>query len=160
MDYFLIVLGIILTLMGLAGCILPAIAGPPLNYLALLALQLTTRYQFSTRFMIIWLVITIIMVLLENIIPIWGAKKFGASKRGIWGSIIGLFLGIFIFPPFGIIIGPFAGAFIGEITAGKESKQALKAGFGSFFGFMTGIVLKLTASGLMSWLFFKELIGF
>jgi uncharacterized protein len=160
MDYFLIVLGIILTLLGLAGCILPAIAGPPLNYLALLALQLTTKYQFSNRFMIFWLIVTIVMAILENIIPIWGARKFGASKRGIWGSIIGLILGIFMFPPFGIIIGPFIGAFIGEITAGKETKPALKAGFGSFFGFMTGIALKLTASGIMSWYFFRELFGF
>jgi uncharacterized protein len=158
MDYFLIVLGIILTFLGLAGCILPAIAGPPLSYLALLALQLTTRYQFSTRFMIFWLIITIVMVILENIIPVWGAKKFGASKRGIWGSIIGLILGMFIYPPFGIIIGPFVGAFIGEVTAGKQSGPAMKAGFGTFIGLMTGMLLKLTASGLMSWFFFVKLI--
>jgi hypothetical protein len=62
------------------------------------------------------------------------------------------------FPPFGIIVGPFAGAVIGELIAGKDSGAALKSGFGSFAGFITGTVLKLIASGMMTWYFVKELI--
>jgi hypothetical protein len=158
MDTFLIVSGIILLIVGLAGCILPALPGPPLSYIALLLLHLTGSHQFSTKFLVVWLVITAIVVVLDYLVPVWGAKKFGAGKRGVWGSVIGLILGLFIFPPFGIIIGPFLGAVIGEMTAGKDKGPALKAGFGSFMGFMAGMLLKMVASGMMTWFFFKELI--
>ena len=158
MDTFLIISGIILLLAGLAGCVLPALPGPPLSYIALLLLHFTGEHQFSSKFLIIWLIITAVVVILDYMVPVWGAKKFGASKRGVWGSIIGVVLGLFIFPPFGIIIGPFLGAVIGEMTTGKETGTALKAGFGSFAGFMTGMLLKLVASGMMTWYFFKELI--
>ena len=158
MDTFLIISGIILLLAGLAGCVLPALPGPPLSYIALLLLHFTGKHQLSNKFLIIWLIITAVVVILDYMVPVWGAKKFGASKRGVWGSIIGVVLGLFIFPPFGIIIGPFLGAVIGEMTTGKETGTALKAGFGSFAGFMTGMLLKLVASGMMTWYFFKELI--
>jgi len=158
MDYLLTGLGIVFMIVGILGCVLPLIPGPPLNYIGLLLLHLTTRFQFSTEFLILWAIITVIVYGLDFIIPVWGTKKFGGSKRGVWGSVIGLVVGLFIFPPFGIIIGPFIGAVIGELTAGKESKEALKSGFGSFLGFITGIVLKLVASGMMTWYFAKELI--
>jgi uncharacterized protein YqgC (DUF456 family) len=158
MDYFLIGLGILLMISGIVGCVLPFIPGPPLNFLGLVLLHLTSGFQFSTNFLILWGIITAVVYGLDLVIPVWGTKKFGGSNRGIWGSIIGLIAGMFFFPPFGIIIGPFAGAVIGEITAGKESKAALKSGFGSFVGFITGTLLKLIVSGIMTWYFVKELI--
>ena len=158
MDYFLIGLGILLLIAGIMGCVLPALPGPPLSYLGLLALHFTEKYQFSLKFLIIWAVVVVVVSLVDYLVPVWGAKKFGASKRGIWGSIIGLLLGFFIFPPFGIIVGPFAGAVIGELTSGKKSGDAMYAGFGSFAGFMTGVLLKLIASGWMTWIFIKNLI--
>jgi uncharacterized protein len=158
MDIFLIIAGIVLLIVGLAGCVLPVLPGPPLSYIALLLLHFTGKYQFSNKFLVVWLIITAIVVILDYLVPVWGAKKFGASKRGVWGSVIGLVLGLFIFPPFGIIIGPFLGAVIGELTSGKETGPAMKAGFGSFAGFMAGILLKLIASGMMTWYFFKELL--
>ena len=143
---------------GIFGCVLPLLPGPPLNYIGLLLLHFTTGYQFSTRFLVIWGIVTVVVYALDYVIPVWGTKKFGGSKRGVWGSMIGLIAGMFFFPPFGIIIGPFAGAVIGELTAGKDSKAALKSGFGSFVGFLTGTILKLIASGIMTWYFAKELI--
>jgi len=158
MDYVLIVLGVLLMISGILGCVLPILPGPPLSYLGILLLHLTSRYQFSTKFMIIWAVITVVVYALDYIIPVWGTKKFGGSKRGVWGSVIGLVIGLFFFPPFGIIIGPFLGAIIGELSSGKDSGSALKSGFGSFIGFLAGTLLKLIASGMMTWYFFKELI--
>jgi len=158
MDFFLIGFGLILMTVGILGCVLPLLPGPPMNYLGLLLLHFTTAYQFSNRFLLIWGIITIAVVALDYIIPVWGTKRFGGSKRGIWGSVFGLIAGIFFFPPLGIIIWPFVGAVIGEITAGKDSKAALKSGFGSFAGFLTGTILKLIVSGMMTWHFVKELI--
>ncbi len=158
MDYVLIGLGVVLIISGILGCVLPVIPGPPLSYIGLLLLHFTERYQFSSRFLIIWGVVTAVVYALDYMIPAWGTKKFGGSKRGVWGSIIGLVIGLFFFPPFGIIVGPFAGAVVGELTAGKDSGSALKSGFGSFLGFLLGTLLKLIASGMMTWYFFREII--
>ncbi len=158
MDYVLIAFGILFILSGILGGVLPVLPGPPLSYVGLILLHLTERYQFSTKFLVIWGIITVVVYLLDYFIPVWGTKKFGGSKRGVWGSIIGLLVGMFLFPPFGIIVGPFAGAVLGELSGGKQSKEALRSGFGSFVGFLVGTLLKLIASGMMAWYFFVEMI--
>ncbi len=157
MDYILIGFGIVLILLGVAGAIIPILPGPPLSYIGIILLHLTTKYQFTSKFLIIWAVLTIGVYILDYFIPIWGTKKFGGSKRGVWGSIIGLIVGIFFFPPIGIIIGPFIGAVLGELSVGKNSKDALKSGLGSFIGFLTGTLLKLIVSGMMAWYFFVKI---
>ncbi len=158
MDYVLIALGILFIITGIIGGIVPIIPGPPLSYVGLLFLHFTNKYDFTNRFLIIWAVITVVVYLLDYVIPAWGTKKFGGSKRGIYGSIIGLIIGIFVFPPIGIIVGPFVGAVIGELSSGKNSSEALKSGFGSFLGFLVGTLLKLIVSGIMAWYFFEKLI--
>lgn len=157
MDYLLIGFGILFILGGIAGAILPVLPGPPLSYVGLLLLHFTSKYQFTTKFLVIWGIVTVVVYLLDYIIPAWGTKKFGGSKRGVWGSIIGLVVGLVLFPPWGIIIGPFLGAVLGELSSGKESKAALRSGFGSFVGFLTGTLLKLIAAGMMAWYFFAKL---
>ena len=159
MDYILIALGIILIISGLLGCIVPVIPGPPLSYIGLLFIHFTEHYQFSNEFLVTWGIVTVVVYALDFIIPAWGTKKFGGSKRGVWGSILGLIIGMFVFPPIGIIVGPFAGAVLGELSSGKESGEALKSGFGSFLGFLLGTLLKLIVSGMMTWHFAKEIIA-
>lgn len=158
MDYLLIGFGILFMISGILGCVLPIIPGPPLSYVGLLLLHLTTRFHFSSKFLITWAIITAVVYALDFLIPAWGTKKFGGSKRGVWGSIIGLLIGMFLFPPIGIIVGPFLGAVIGELSNGQNSDTALKSGFGSFIGFLAGTLLKLIASGMMTWYFVKELV--
>jgi uncharacterized protein YqgC (DUF456 family) len=158
MDVVLIIIGIILLIIGFLGCIIPGIPGPPIAYIGLLIQVFKTENPFTTKFLIIWALIMVAVSALDYIVPVIGTKKFGGSKRGVWGSIIGLFAGIFFFPPIGLIIGPFLGAFIAELTGGKETESALKAGFGSFIGFITGVVLKLVVTGLMAYYFFGSFI--
>jgi uncharacterized protein len=157
MDFFLIGLGILFIIGGILGCVLPLLPGPPLSYMGLLLLHFTEKHHFTTTFLVGWAIVTVIVYLLDYFIPVWGTKRFGGSRRGVWGSIIGLVIGLFFFPPFGIIVGPFLGAVVGELTAGKNSGAALRSGFGSFIGFLLGTLLKLIASGLMTWHFGREL---
>lgn len=157
MDIIWITLGSLCMLVGLIGCLLPVLPGPPISYLGLLLLQLIEDTPFSTQFMIIWLGITVVVVVLDYLIPAFGTKKYGGSRWGIAGTMIGLLVGIFIFPPFGIIIGPIAGALIGEALSGKTSEQVMRAAFGSFIGFLFGTMIKLVASSVMIYYFIAAL---
>lgn len=155
MDTFLIVIAVILLIVGIAGCILPFLPGPPLAYGSLLLLQFTTKKPFTEEFLIIWAIVTLAVVLADYYIPIWGTKKFGGTKSGVWGSTIGLVLGLFFFPPFGIIIGPFLGALVGELINNQDSKKAFRSAFGSFIGFIAGTVMKLGVSLVMGFYFIR-----
>ena len=157
MDTFLIILGAICLLVGILGCVLPVLPGVPLAYCGLLLLHATDKVQFSWQFLVIWAVVTIIVQVLDSVVPIWGTKKFGGSKMGVWGSTIGLLVGLF-FGPWGIVLGPFLGAVVFELIDGKNTRLALKAGWGSFVGLMTGTILKLICCGLMTYYFIAELI--
>lgn len=157
-DVLLIVLGVICLLIGLIGCILPALPGPPVSYVALLLLHFTSAHQFSTKFLIVWAAIVVAVTIIDYFIPMWTTKKWGGGKRAVWGSMIGLLVGLFLFPPLGLIIGPFVGAVLGELSEGKDAKAAIKSGFGAFMGFVGGTIMKLIASGMMMFYFFKELI--
>ena len=145
-----IILGIILLLVGIAGCVLPFLPGPPLCFLALLLQQFNQPPVFETKFMWIWATVTLAVTLLDYFIPVVGTKKFGGSKYGMWGCTIGLIAGLW-FGPLGIIVGPFVGAFIGEILANNDSATALRSAFGSFIGFLFGTLLKLIVCFVMGY---------
>ena len=154
----LIVLGIIFIIVGIIGCIIPGVAGPPFSFLALICLSIARKWEpFSVKLLIILGALTVFVQALDYLLPALGAKKFGATKYGFWGAIIGMLLGIIVVPPLGIIIGAFLGAILGEVIAGKEASKALKAGWGVFVGVMVGMVLKLILAGVMTFNFFKAL---
>lgn len=141
-------------LVGILGSILPLLPGPPLCFVALLIQQLRTEPPFTAKFLWIWAGITVVVTALDYIIPLYGTRKFGGSKYGIWGCTIGLLAGFWL-GPLGIIIGPFAGAFIGEMIARNNSDHAFKAAWGSFVGFLLGTLLKLIVCFVMAWYLIK-----
>jgi len=156
-DYILLVLGIFLMIMGIIGCLVPILPGPPLSYLGLILLHLTRFGQFTKPALITLGAIAVVVTILDYIVPIWGTKKFGGSKYGMRGATVGLIIGLFL-GPLGIVLGPLIGAFVGEMIFRDDINYALKAGFGSLLGFLTGIGLKLAASLVMTFYFFKEWI--
>lgn len=157
MDIILIVAGAIFIVVGFIGAFLPIVPDTPLSYVGLLLIEFTDPTPFSLTFMIVWAIVVIVLVVVETAIPVWGTKKFGGSSWGVWGSIIGLITGLF-FPPFGIVLGPLAGAFLGELMGGKEKKQALRAAWGSFLGMLMGTLLNVIACGLMGYYFFTAVL--
>ena len=159
-ETILIILGLLIAVVGLIGCIVPAIPGPPLNFLSLVILELAIDDAFSADFYLLWAGISIAVTVLDYILPIMGAKVYKASSFGIWGSIIGMILGILFFPPFGMILGLFIGAVLGELIAGKEEWEALKIGSVTFFASMLMIFIKLSVSGVMAYYFIKRTIEY
>ena len=154
----LIILGLLFALIGLIGCILPVIPGPPLSFFALIILSYAKDWEpFSTTFLIIMAGLTILATVLDYVVPAIGAKRYGASKLGVWGSIIGMLIGFFIFPPWGMLIGAIIGALAGELAGGKKGKMALQAGWGVFVGNIMGIGLKLAFSGAILFFYIKEM---
>jgi len=79
------------------------------------------------------------------------------AKYGMRGATVGLIIGLFLGPA-GIIIGPFIGAVVGELIFKDDIRYALKAGFGSLLGFLTGVGLKLAAALLMTFYFIRALV--
>ncbi len=156
-DYILLAFSIILMILGIIGCLVPVLPGPPLSFVGLIMLQITRFGDFPSRLLIVMGIIAVVVTILDYVVPIWGTRKFGGSKYGMRGATVGLVVGLFLGPA-GIIIGPFVGAFVGEMIFRDDLRYALKAGFGSLIGFLMGIGLKLAASFLMTFYFVKELI--
>lgn len=155
-DSIINIISGILIALGFLGVILPALPGAPLALVGILVFKLFSGdCSFGWEVVIIAGLFVIIGAVLDYILPVALTKKFGGTKYGVWGSVIGLIVGMF-FPPIGFIIGPFIGALIGELAFGKkEMNNALKSAFGSFVGFLvtTGfdLILCLILFGIFLW---------
>ena len=156
-DIFLLFLGFCFIIAGLIGCVFPAIPGPPMSFIALLLIQVTRFADFSGKFLWIAAIVTVVVTVVDYIVPAWGTKKFGGSRAGAIGSVIGVFVGM-LFLPFGIIAGPFAGAVVGELIAGRDKDAAFRSGFGSLIGFIFGVAMKLTVCVALTYYFIKEFV--
>ena len=157
MDILWIVLGIIMLLLGIAGSIVPALPGPPLCFVGLLFQQFKSVPPFTSSFLWLWAGVVVVLVVLDYVTPVYGTKKWGGSKLGVWGSTIGLIAGMW-FGPIGIFLGPFVGAFVGEVIANKSMHQAWRAALGSFIGFLVGTLLKIIGCFIMTYYFIMSLL--
>lgn len=161
MEVLIILLAGLFILLGIAGSFLPLIPGPLTSWLGILILSFMPSILIENQFLIFSFCIAFAIFILDNIIPILGVKKFGGGKASIIGSSIGLILGILFLGPFGLLFGPFAGAFIGELIMNfNDKKGALKAAYGALIGFFTGIFLKLIIGLAFAYIFIKKLWNF
>jgi uncharacterized protein YqgC (DUF456 family) len=149
-DALWMTLGVLLVIGGIAGSFLPLLPGPPLAYAALLIQQFRTDAPYSTKFLLIWAAIVIIILVLDFLVPMYGTKKYGGSKYGMWGCAIG-FLLAFWMGPLGVIFGPLIGAFIGEMIYQQNTQKALRAAKGAFLGFLFGSLLKFISCFAMGY---------
>ncbi len=153
MDIFLIIVGFIFIIVGIAGSILPVLPGPPLAWVGLLFMYLTKVIPMDYWVLGIALTLAIIITILDYVIPAVGTKKFGGTKYGMWGTTIGLIIGLLIPIPLGFLIGSIVGAFVGElIYDSQDTPRATKAAIGSFVGFISATFLKLVVTlGFLIW---------
>lgn len=153
MEVLWIVLGVIFIIAGLAGCFLPVLPGPPLAYVSLLLLQFTEPRPFTAKFLLIMAAVVAAVTVLDYFVPGWGARRWGGSKYGIYGAMLGVLVGLFVFPPFGFLIFPILGAVAGELISGKQFKKAMKAGMGAFAGLVLGTMLKFSVTLVIAYYF-------
>lgn len=155
MDLLLLIIGFALMILGVIGSFLPVLPGPSLSWIGLLLLYFTNAVPTNYWILGISLLITVVISVLDYVIPAKGTKRFGGSTYGIWGTNIGLIVGILAPIPFGFIIGPFVGAFIGELLYDyKDHGRALKAATGSFIGFLASSFMKFVVCMMYLGLFF------
>ncbi len=158
MDIALLIIGALFVLVGIIGSILPLLPGPPIAWVGLLLLDFSNYADFSTQMLVITAIATVIIAVLDYLLPIFTTKKFGGTKAAQRGATIGTIIGIFL-GPLGIIIGPFVGALLGELTAHpKDTQTALKVALASFVGFLLSTGIKLIWCMVLAWWFIKAVI--
>ena len=158
-DVIWIVVAAILLSAAAIGTIAPIIPGLPLSWggLFILKLLLSTKDDISWTIIIILGIISAVITILDNILPVWGTKKMGGNKQVVWGATIGLLFGFFL-GPWGIFLGPFVGAFIGALMSGNKLKSATKQASGAFGGYLVGLLLKLISVGFIIFFFIRTLL--
>ena len=141
-------------LAGLVGAFVPVLPGVPLAWAGLLIYAWVTGFErISILVVVIFFIVMVITVALDLLAPMLGAKKYRASKFGIIGAFLGFVVGIIFLGPPGIIIGPLAGAFLGELIAVRKPKQALGSALGTLVGFLVGALFKVIVILVMAGFF-------
>jgi len=149
----LLIIAGLLVAVGLAGLVLPAVPGPPLLFAGLLLAAWAEDFAYIG---IKTLAVLGVLAVLTYGVDLWatmfGAKRFGASKRAIVGALLGALIGIFLGFP-GVLFCPFIGAVIGELSARRSLQQATRAGIGATIGLVLGAALKIALAFSMIGIF-------
>lgn len=153
MDWLLL-LTLIIMLIGTAGAFLPVLPGIPVIFLAMLAYDWVNHFSvLGTHFLLAMFVLAVFSIVAEYFSGVFGAQRYGASKLGKAGALIGGLLGIVLMGPAGIILGPLAGVLVGELLSGKRLPEAVKSGWGVLLGLVAGTAVKLIIAVTMTILF-------
>ena len=156
MEYLYWTIIIVMFIISFAGLVYPII--PSVLFLLGGFLLYGLFFSFSSFSWFFWIVQGVFVLLLfgaDYIANLIGVKKYGGSRAGVWGSTIGLLAGPFVIPVLGILIGPFIGAVIGELLVHrKKFTEAVKIGFGSVIGFISGMAAKGLIQAMMIIYFF------
>ena len=143
----------VLVVAGLAGVVLPAIPGAPLIFAGLVLAAWAEDFTYVG----FWTLAAVgLLALISYAVDFWatmfGAKRFGASKRAVIGALVGMLIGVFL-GFVGVLFGPFIGAVIGELSVRGNLQQATRAGIGATIGVVLGAALKLALAFAMIGIF-------
>lgn len=150
LEIILIILAFILVAAGIYSVLFPPLPGIWIAWLGVFVFALATHFSVvSGKAVAVFFLLTLLVNVLEFLVPLAGAKKYKASKKGLVGSFIGSFTGLFIFGPLGAILGMFAGLAIGEMLKGKEVEAIGMTLKGALLGFLVGGLIKLGLTAAM-----------
>ena len=150
-------IGAILLLAGIVGCVVPVMPGPVLAFCGMLCL-LPTQTCPTTTELCLYGGVTVVAIILDYVVPMLGAKVFRCSRAGTIGCFLGTIVGCFFFP-LGLLLGPFLGAFAGELVSGRSVYGAVGGGFGALLGFLAGTALKVMVCLVMAYAFVHAVWG-
>lgn len=133
-------LSIILLIVGILGTVLPVLPGLLLSLCGLLIYKFGTDASLSMAYIWIFVFLTAMSIVLNYVIPAKTTRKYGGTRWGSIGSIIGTIAGMFLIPvPFGFLIGMFLGVFVGELLHDtNDKKKAWNSTKGALIGFLYG----------------------
>ncbi|MGI6548805.1 MAG: DUF456 domain-containing protein [Syntrophomonadales bacterium] len=135
-------LAILVMLIGIAGSFMPVLPGIPLVFLGILGYGWYEGFNVvGVHYIAIMGALTLLSVLVDYIAGVWGAKKAGSSRFGMFGAALGIVVGLF-FGPIGILVGPWLGAFAGEYLVLRDVNQAVGVATGTVIGIFAGIAFK------------------
>jgi uncharacterized protein YqgC (DUF456 family) len=162
MDWTILwwVLAALVVVAGLAGTIIPALPGPPLVFLGLFLAAWAGGFEAVGWGTIGVLgALTAVAWLIDFLAAALGARRLGASRRAFWGAAFGALVGLF-FGIAGVLLGPFVGAVVAELSAGRDMQQAGRSGYGAWIGVVLGTAAKLAIAFLMVGIFvFRQFLG-
>lgn len=158
METLFIILALVCGIVGILGSILPALPGPPISYVGLLLMLLCEGVDISSTALWVTGIFLVIVSILDYVAPVWFTNLSGGSKQATRGSMIGLIAGLFVFPPWGLIFGPFIGAFLGELAASATTGKAFEVAIMSFVGFILTTGMKIIYSGILLFMIVKEVL--
>lgn len=139
-----------LILIGIAGTLVPLLPGIPLIFVAIGAYGWHEGFQqVNAKYLVIMGTLAALSIIVDYLSTTLGAKYSGSSKKGAWGAFIGTLAGLFLFPPLGLIIGPWIGAFLGEYLEVQDVDKAVKTGFGTVLGLFSGMIFNFVLALIM-----------
>jgi uncharacterized protein YqgC (DUF456 family) len=149
LDIILYVVAAALILTGLVGAVVPVLPGIPLIFAGIWLIAYMDQYRHLGPW---WLggiaLVGAVGVVIDLIAGALGAKRVGASRRAVWGALLGTLVGLFFGLP-GLLLGPFAGAVLGELAAGSSILRSTHVGTSAWIGLIFGTLVKLVASVIM-----------
>lgn len=158
MEILLWLLVVVLVIAGFVGLMVPVLPGPLLVFLGLWLGAWINDYRLVGPAVLGLLGVLALLSFVADWVGAWlGAKRVQASKPALVGAAIGTFGGL-LFPPFGILFGPFLGAFVGEFVIGEDWKRASEVGVGTTVGVLVAMVAKLGLCFAMVGFFLLALI--
>jgi hypothetical protein len=135
---------------GILGGVLPVLPGPPIIWGASLIYAILTDFEdIGQSYLITFGLLTALVMLLDYVAGIYGAKRLGASRWGMVGAFVGMIVGVVIGTLPGFVVGPLIGAVAFELMIGRKMKDAMRAGLGTFLGFLGGTLMKVVISVIM-----------
>lgn len=160
MTVLLWILAVALVAIGLVGIVLPAVPGTILIFTGLaLAAWADGFTRVGAGTLVLLGVLAAASYAIDFVAAALGARRLGASRRAMAGAALGTLLGLFLGLP-GLIVGPFVGAVLGELSATRNLARAGRTGVAAWIGFAIGIVVKVGVAFVMIGVFLAAFFVF